>query len=423
MGETKLAYISVFIFFVVTSALLGCTSTPEPALAPDATQVIQTAVAKSVEQTLVAFTPTPIRTTDVITYVIPPSLGTTTIPVVTATALPANPSTSGDNTNQIIDMAFSPDNKFIALATICGQIFIYGIQAESGSISKLDETKQDTVIQFANPLHMMTFTADSKMLVLSSRGDNLDETCFEINSRLPPDGEAELTMPSFTVLSEMSSTIEPLFRENGAWVIKENGVSSWGFASSPFIIPAHFVFSEGANFVVKPDTDSALVSSRSDGHTYVWEIGTNEAMMNLSFEELNSIDATTVFNPDATIKAIASGQDIVLERTADSQVWHVLRGGSNGGHQSQVKAITFSRDGSTLFSASEDGQVIIWGIDIAIQQHFPNNPPEDIPLIYSKLSLDPGITSLELNFDQSILAIGYSNGSIKTASISGLNNR
>jgi WD40 repeat protein len=413
------------ILSILAAFLFAC-SPPKETPSPNATQVMQTAVAiveqTATAQSAAAFTPTPMRTTNIVTYVIPPSLGTT-IPVATATVLPTNSSATADNASQIIDMAFSPDNKLIAVATACGHVALYGLQAESGGIFKLDETKQDALVQFASSPHMMAFTADSKMLVLSSRGDSLDEICYTINSMMPADAEVDMVSPGMTSLSdsEMNFNIDMSFRENGSWIIQENGVSAWGFASGPFIAPVHFIFSEGVNFVVERDSDLASLIARSDGHSYVWEIGTSEAVMSRGFEELNSIDATTAFNPDATIKAVANGQDIILERTMDNQVWHVLQGGSNGGHQSQVTAITFSRDGNTLFSASEDGQGIAWGINIAIWQYFPDSPPEDLPLIWDRFSLGPGVTSLELNFDQSILAIGYGNGSINTTSISGLN--
>lgn len=373
-------------------------------------------------------TPAPISPMPTLKDIHTPIIAPTGIPSATladkSTPVPPIPTTTTfDNTSQVIGMAFSPDNKFIAVATACGHVVIYGLETESGGIFRLDETKQDAMVQFASPPHTMAFTADSEMLVLSSRGDRLGEICFAFNSMMPADADVKMVWPGMTSRSDsdIEAKIDISFRENGAWNIRENGVAAWGFASGPFVAPVHNIFPEGVNFVVESDSDSVSLIARSDGHSYVWEIGTSEAVMSLGSEELNSIDTTTVFNPDATIKAVASGRDIILERTTDNQVWHVLQGGSKGGHQSQVTAIMFSRDGNTFFSASEDGQVIIWAIDIAIRQHFPDSPPEDMPLIWNKFSLDPGITSLELSFDQSRLAIGYGNGSINTASVSGLN--
>jgi WD40 repeat protein len=293
---------------------------------------------------------------------------------------------------EIIDIAFSPNNQIVAVATICGNVTLFGLQEHPTGIFKLDETEQDTSIEFDNLPHLMAFTSDSKSLVLSSRGNRVDKACYGAS-------------------------------DDQRWVIRKNTISSWGFAHGTNVMSPGLTFPDGVNFLIVRDSESASVTARSDGHSYAWEIGTSEAIMNLNFEKLDSIAATTVFSPDATIKAVASGHDIILTRTSDHQIWHVLQGDSKGGHQSQITAFMFSRDGKTLFSASEDGQLIAWSIDDAIQRFFPESPPPGISLIWNQFSLESGITSLELNFDQTILAVGHYDGRIGVVSISGLQQR
>lgn len=323
---------------------------------------------------------------------------------------------TSDKNNQITSIAFSPDNKFIAAATDCGIVSIFGL-TESGTIFRLNETTQDTIIQFASAPHMMAFSLDSKSLAISSRGDSLDNTCRRAIP-VTRDDEGTVTSPSWTAVTEIRA--EPLVGiQNGLWWIREDSITFWGFSSAPLSIPIGYGVIGGANFVVQNDSESALVFQRTDGHSFVWEMDTNEAFRNMNYEELETINATTTFSPDATVKAVANGNNINLKQATDNQVWHMLK----EGHQSIVTAIAFSRDGKTLFSASEDGQIIIWDIGTIVSEYFPDPPPKDMPLILHKFFTSPGATSLELSFGDSILAIGYRDLSIGVRYVSELVHR
>jgi N-acetylneuraminic acid mutarotase len=87
----------------------------------------------------------------------------------------------------------------------------------------------------------------------------------------------------------------------------------------------------------------------------IWEVSTGRQM--LSLEPGGPTFSDVAISPDGSIVALAAGKTIKL--------WNIERGREIGawkGHDEQVYALTFSRDGKLLVSGSYDRTVRVWNV-------------------------------------------------------------
>lgn len=86
----------------------------------------------------------------------------------------------------------------------------------------------------------------------------------------------------------------------------------------------------------------------------------------------------------------AAGDDHAI-RIVDTQSGKTLR--TIGGHSDWIQALEFSRDGQRLYSAGNDGRVLVW------QHDYPVQPTELVDLPFA-------VRSLSLSSEKELLAIG-----------------
>jgi WD40 repeat protein len=147
----------------------------------------------------------------------------------------------------------------------------------------------------------------------------------------------------------------------------------------------------GAVFELAFSADgSSLASASADGTVKIWDVATGERLDTLGQPE-GGQTAVTLSPDDAWI--VAGGADRQVRK------WRLLSRGtpqinplvfSRTSHDSSITKLAFSADGSTLVSASEGGELILWDAAKLIPRHRYEPQPD----VITGLVFAPGGKSL-----------------------------
>ncbi len=134
-----------------------------------------------------------------------------------------------------------------------------------------------------------------------------------------------------------------------------------------------FIYPDLLQKVVLSADGNILAASGHGGTILIWDVSTRASIDSLSFPSPVGLPPPIALSPDGTMLA-AGGCGKASNNGACSQgqvlLWNVASGQTGGvsllGHDSIVKDVAFSPDGTTLASSSQDG-IILWNVHTRTQ--------------------------------------------------------
>jgi WD40 repeat protein len=297
------------------------------------------------------------------------------------------------HTDDVTDVAFSPDGSLVATSSLDNSVRIWRVS--DGSLLHVLEGHTHWVesVAFspdgtqlasgADDRSVRIWQVDDGTLVRTISNDFMGRV---LKVDFSPDGSL-LAIAGHNCYVELRTTRSGILRRTLAQphcVARRFGsVSYWGLAFSADgsrmitaegraccggsiqeweteeYVPAELL--RGYDLVVRdlalsPDGDKLAVALV--GTSYFWLFPLDQAWSPQTFEghvfRVNSVD----FSPDGQLLASGSRDSTVrLWREEDGEMLRVLEGHTDG-----VDSVSFSPDGSLIASASEDDSVIIWGL-------------------------------------------------------------
>ena len=271
-------------------------------------------------------------------------------------------------------VAFSPDGKLVAVASGIGA-WLYSVE-DLESVTWLP----------ADVVHSVSFSPDGKMLVtaggLSEKGevilwdvatgtpDRIDKGGSIFDVTLSPDGRTLAYSarggPMVKLRDVASRTVVTThggydfglaclaFSPDGAIIATGHGngtIMLWDVATRTLAATLAGHNGEVYSVAFSPDGNT-LASGASDETVKLWDVATRTNFETLT---VHSLVTTVAFSPDGSLIATGTG-------FRDVKLWHATTGrniDTFNDHRALVRAVSFSPDGRTLASASDDGTVVL----------------------------------------------------------------
>ncbi len=234
-------------------------------------------------------------------------------------------------------MAVSPDQKLLALSCVDDSIQVLRLS---------DGELVHTFKAHVNPVHSLAFSADSSLLISSSK----DRVAFW---RLR-DGKEAAALENYA-----GGITTVAYSPDGQWLAagQENGeVSVWDSESGQlrYALKAH---KKPVTRVAFSPDGALLVTASADGRVRMWRMQDGALLYTLRGHKNEVTDVA--FHPDGSLIATSSmGKLIKLWRADDGTFVRSL-----SGHEAGVVSLAFSPDGRLLASASQAGTVGIWDVE------------------------------------------------------------
>ena len=271
-------------------------------------------------------------------------------------------------------VAFSPDGKLVAVASGIG-VWLYSV-ADLESVTWLP----------ADVVHSVSFSPDGKMLftaagpwrkgevslwdvatgarVRTDKGGSIYDVTLSPDGRTlaySAEGGAMIKLrdvASWTVATTIGRYDFGLtclsFSPDGAIIATghENGtIMLWDVATRTLAATLEGHSGEVYSVAFSPN-GSTLASGASDETVKLWDAATRT---NFATFTVHSLVTTVAFSPDGSLIATGTGFRRV-------KLWHATTGqniDTFNDHRALVRAVSFSPDGRTLASASDDGTVVL----------------------------------------------------------------
>jgi WD40 repeat protein len=221
--------------------------------------------------------------------------------------------------SNIINIVFSPKDKWIGALTAGNEIVIYNTQNHSGKTIKPEHLVQDFV-----------FSPDEKQLLTGDSAGNLqawDTTTGKLLSTPIANGRAITAMAATTELLAIGM-------ENELHILDINTLAE---LDQPISQGAH-------EFLVFSPDGSRLASGNSTGQIHIWE------QTNGKFSEPKVINkegaVSMAFNPSNSLLAIGAADKVYLVNPATLEEYARIP------HTGTVSSVSFSADGNILMTAS-----------------------------------------------------------------------
>jgi WD40 repeat protein len=238
------------------------------------------------------------------------------------------------NTDQVNDVAFSPDGSLIAAASNDQTVRIW--ETATG-------THHATLRGHSNQVGAVAFSPDGSLIATAS-DDTTARTWDTATATLRTTFNGHSDWVRSVAFSPDGSLIATASRDHTA--------RTWDTATATQRVT--FIGHGGWVRRIAFSPDGSLIATASrDGSARIWDAATGVRRTTLShFDGLNSV----AFSPDGLLVATAS-------RGGSAQIWDAVSGTSRrrlDGHTDWVRDIAFSADGTVVATASKDGTVCLW---------------------------------------------------------------
>ena len=308
---------------------------------------------------------------DAATYIINPDTGKQIFSLI------------GD-TNDMLDVAFSPDGAYIVTGNADGDVKIW-----SGSI--IPPSEAGSILMQEEPGTGLVFSSDGKKIITSA--DEPTAHVFDIKSQ------------KTTALYDQSIWINDVAispdqkqlaagRENGSIIIWDAGTGK----KSKELQSAENAILYDVEY--SPDGKTLLSGA---GYVDLWDSGSGKLLSRIDPGQDQWIRATT-FSPDG--KLIAAGGDTKgVLYLIDKESAKIERSLSGHLPASVIWSVDFSSDGTKLLSGAFDNTAIIWDVQTG-------------NILHTLKGHQGGITNVAFNFDGSLAVTSSSDSTVKIWDVS-----
>lgn len=264
-------------------------------------------------------------------------------------------------------VAFSPDNKTLASTGNGEALLLWNIASESPISQRLADASGWRSGLF-NPDGTLLITGGTEEIFLQdAKTGQLVQT---------------LDMSSFPLRVSQIGQRKPVhvlqsfaFSANGAILAAgrvDGTIVLWNMKTRK-PIGAPFTYPDLLQRVILSANGRILAASGSGGKILLWDVATRARINSLSYPNPAGLPSPIALSPDGTVLAAGGcGKASSNGGCGQGQVllWNVATGQSRGvsllDHNSIVKDVAFSPDGTTLASSSQDG-IILWNVNARTQ--------------------------------------------------------
>ena len=256
--------------------------------------------------------------------------------------------------DRVVDVAFSPEGKWLASASFDGRVRLWSTDA-IGSDRYYALHHDDRVFD-------VEFDPSGRRLVSSSRDFTARVWTLP---EAPPSRAAEPLEPSQVLRGHESIIWTARFSSTGDRVVtasRDKGVWVWTLGEDREPSPSQRleldVIAWHAEF--SPD-DREVVIALDDGRVLAWELERDQTRVLARHRDVAWI---AHYSPDGRWVASASKSgEVRLDPVVPLDVTAASGGGLLGVHEGSVQRLSFAPDGRTLASASHDGTARVWTFD------------------------------------------------------------
>jgi WD40 repeat protein len=302
-------------------------------------------------------------------------------------------------TGRIEDFKVSADERAIVIKDSVGQIHIYdlvgGRETRMIRTSEPNSTANGFALSVSPTDHILAWGGWSSVGILDFESGQTNTLSLPrygfCNPAFSPDGREiafagptniiiwDRTTRKFRPFAEAQSTIYSLaFSPNGRLLASAHAGGTlrlWNRTSGREIAKVLGHLPDAFDIGFSPD-GRLLASGGSDGTGKLWDVVASGLSLRHTLRGHVGI-VNLVFSPN--------GRRVVSKSSENTlKLWDTKSGlevGSLFGHRSQVRGVAFSRDGNSIYSAAEDGDVRIWQAPPLDRLEMSENPsPSGIPL-------------------------------------------
>lgn len=296
-----------------------------------------------------------------------------------------------DSNNLISAAVFSPDGKYLAVASIQEDYPKYSKKyAPIEYLIKIwnlsDYTEMKTLVGHTKPITSMVFSLDGKYL-FSGSNDYTIKIWSIFPDKIATKSNLVTTLAGHTKeVTSLSLSPDGKILASGS---KDNTIKIWKSRFEdkkkefPFEFYEKFYDSQPLKGHAKPVTSvnfnedgTALASGSEDKTIKIWTVDKNLDFQNIKTLSSHTEEVTSVlFSPNKKILASASGlKDINnIEGISSGEnaikIWEIGKNNEYNeiktliGHTDGITSLSFNANGSILASSSEDNTVRIWNMD------------------------------------------------------------